>query len=114
MLRKTPLRRKSTYKPVAVREHHDRVASLGCLVCGAPATIHHVSGYADRPGRITRDDWLVVPLCPPHHQIVFDPLHNAPQSVEALGHQGFYQEWGIDLYAEAMRLAEESQRSIAA
>lgn len=112
--RKSPLRRKGRpYKPAAVREHHDRVAAHGCLVCGGEATVHHVTGYADRPGRFTRDDWLVVPLCPPHHQIVFDPLHSAPQSVEALSHQGFFQEWGIDLLAEAMRLAEDTQRKAA-
>lgn len=104
---------KSRYKPVAVQAHHDRVASLGCLVCGAPATIHHVTGYADRPGRFSRDEWLVAPLCPPHHQKCFDPFNRAPQSVEGLGHQGFYQEHGIDLYAEAMKLAEETQRKAA-
>lgn len=104
MKRATPLRAKPKHKSAAVRRHHDRVAALGCLVCGADATLHHVTGYADRPGRIGRDHWLVVPLCPWHHQIQFGPR----QSVEALGHQGFYQEWGIDLFAEAMRLADES------
>jgi hypothetical protein len=109
MLRRTPLRAKGKYKPVAVQRHHDRVAALGCLVCGGEATLHHVSGYADRPGRISRSDWLVVPLCPFHHLI----QHGPKQSVEALGHQGFYQEWMIDLYAEAMRLADETQRKAA-
>lgn len=113
MLRRSHLKAKSKYKPVAVQRHHDRVASLGCLVCGAAATIHHVTGYADRPGRFSRDQWLVVPLCPVHHQKVFDPSARMPVSVEGLGHQGFYQEHGIDLYAEAMRLAEETQRKAA-
>lgn len=109
MLRRSPLRAKPKYKPVAVRQHHDRVAERGCLVCGAPATIHHVTGHADRPGRFSRDQWLVVPLCPPHHQKCHDPFNRAPISVEALGHQGFFQEHGIDLLAEAMRLADETQ-----
>ncbi len=93
------------YKPLVVKRHHDRVASLGCLVCKAPATIHHVTGYADRMGRTTRDHWRVVPLCPRHHQIQWGPR----ESVEALGHQGFYREYGIDLMAEAIRFAEESR-----
>ena len=104
--RRAPLRSKRRYKPVAVQKHHDRVAALGCLVCGGHATLHHVTGYADRPGRFSRDEWKVVPLCAFHHLI----QHGPKQSVEALGHQGFFQEWGIDLLAEAMRLADETLR----
>src|SRR5688572_13415450 len=101
---------KSRYKPVAIQRHHDRVAALGCLVSGRPATLHHVTGYADRPGRFSRDEWLVVPLAPEYHLIQFGPK----TSVEALGHQGFYQHYGIDLLEVAMRLAEESKRGLAA
>lgn len=101
------------YKSVAVQRHHDRVAALGCLVCLMPATLHHVTGYADRPGRFSRDEWLVVPLCPRHHQAVYDNA-SCPVSVERLSHQGFFREHGIDLLAEAMRLAEETQRKDAA
>lgn len=108
MIRRAPLRARPKYKPVALRRHHDRVASLGCLVCGTPATIHHVTGYADKMGRTTRDHWRVVPLCPAHHQIQW-----GPSSVEALGHRGFYEMHGIDLMAEAIRLADETQRKAA-
>jgi hypothetical protein len=94
-------------KPAALKRHHDRVADLGCLVCGGPAEVHHVTGYADRPGRFSRDEWLVTPLCPFHHRI--DQFVSAPTSVQGLGHQGFYQEYGIDLYAEAMRLAAQAR-----
>jgi hypothetical protein len=113
MKRTTPLRAKSRHKPAAVQRHHDRVAELGCLVCGEAATIHHVTGYADRMGRISRDDWLVVPLCPPHHQAVFDSS-SMPISVEMLGHRGFYMEHGIDLYTEAVRLRDETRGRMAA
>jgi len=89
------------------KEHFDRVARHGCLVCGAPATIHHVTGFADRPGRFTRRHDRVVPLCPMHHQAVFDPYASAPISVERLGHRGFFQEHGIDLLAEAERLSSD-------
>lgn len=84
------------------------VASLPCLVCGDRATVHHVTGYADRMGRFTRSNRLCAPLCPPHHQKVYDPSAARPVSVEGLGHRGFYQEWGIDLLAEARKLEAES------
>lgn len=101
---------KSKYKSAALKRHHDRVAAHGCLVCRSPATLHHVTGYADKPGRFSRDEWLVAPLCPMHHQKCHDPYNRMPQSVEAMGHQGFYQEFKIDLLAEALRLADETQR----
>jgi hypothetical protein len=47
-----------------------------------------------------------VPLCPPHHQKVFDPLASDPISVEGLGHQGFFDKYGIDLLTTAMQLAD--------
>lgn len=99
------LRRKSKSKPVAVRRHHDRVASLPCMVSGKqPVTLHHVTGFADRAGRFSRDDWLVVPLAPQFHLI----QHGPKTSVEALGHKGFFMLYGIDLLAEAVRLRDES------
>lgn len=82
-----------------------RVAELPCLVSGRqPVTLHHVTAHADRMGRFTKTDRLVVPLAPEYHLI----QHGPKISVEALGHRGFYQEWGIDLYAEAVRLWEET------
>ena len=89
----------------AEKAHRDKVAKLGCLVCREPATIHHVTGFADRMGRAPRREDRIVPLCPMHHQAVFDPYASAPISVERLGHRGFFQEHGIDLMAEAERLA---------
>lgn len=100
-----PLKAKRKYKAVADRHYHDWIASLGCLVCGADAEVHHVTGFADRPGRIARDHWLVAPLCPAHHRC---GISNG--SVEALGHQGFFEAYGYDLYLEAMQLAETYQR----
>ena len=86
----------------ATRRHFERIAAMPCLVCGGQATVHHVTGYADRMGRIPRRDDRVVPLCPRHHQI----QHGPRESVEALGHRGFYREYGINLLAEAERLAD--------
>lgn len=81
-----------------------RVASLPCLVCGGRSTVHHVTGYADRMGRLSRSHQRVVPLCNVHHQIIWGPR----ESVEALGHRGFYHTYAIDLLAEAEKLWEES------
>ena len=81
--------------------HMNRVAQMPCLACQArPVTLHHVTGHADRPGRFTRSHRLVVPLCPEHHLI----QHGPRTSVEALGHAGFYREYGVNLLAEAERL----------
>lgn len=79
-----------------------------CLVCGGEPEVHHVTGYADKPGRFTRSPWLVAPLCPWHHRLDRDA--SDPTSVQGLSHQGFYQQYGIDLLAEAMSLAEAWQR----
>ena len=50
------------------KRHMSRVAELGCILCrylewgNTEAEIHHVFDTA------ARSDWLVVPLCPPHHR----------------------------------------------
>ena len=77
-----------------------QIAAMPCLVCGANATVHHVTAGI-HGGRVTRRHDRVVPLCPRHHQI----QHGPRDSVEALGHGGFYRKFGIDLMAVAERLA---------
>lgn len=105
MLNRGTLKRGGGKAPNAIeRAHMTRVAALGCLVSGEPATLHHVSGYADRAGRFTRSHKLVVPLAPRFHLI----QHGPRESVEALGHQGFFRVHGIDLFAEATRLWNET------
>lgn len=84
------------------KRHLARVAEMPCLVCGGRSTVHHVTAYADRMGRVSRSHKRVTPLCPRHHQIQWGPH----ESVEALGHRGFYQVHGIDLMAEAERIWE--------
>lgn len=86
------------------RAHMERVAKLPCLVCGDGSTVHHVTGSAHVMGRLPRSHELVVPLCPKHHQVI----HGPRESVEALGHRGFYRMHGIDLLAEAEFLRLES------
>lgn len=100
---------KAGEKPDALEaKHMDRVGKMPCLVCGRPSTLHHVTGYADRRGRITRSHKRVVPLCPKHHQKVFDPKDSDPISVEGLGHQKFYEKHGKDLFAIANQLWKET------
>lgn len=67
------------------------IAALGCLVCGAPATVHHVT--SDGFQRLTKTDRRVAPLCPRHHMIQWGPH----ESVEALGHAGFEAHYGFSL-----------------
>ena len=97
-MKRTPRKRASASE----KRHYSRVAALGCLVCGAQATIHHVT--SDGNQRIARSNKRVVPLCAPHHQI----QHGPQGSVEALGHAGFTNVYGIDLLEEADRLWAES------
>lgn len=87
---------------VAERRHMQNVAETGCAVCGSPAQVHHVT--SDGYKRISRSNWLVVGLCPVHHQI----QHGPRESVEALGHAGFTKAYGIDLLATARELARNS------
>lgn len=92
----------------AERDHWERIADMGCLVCGGAATIHHVTARIEG-GRYARDHKRVVPLCPPHHQKVFDPKASDPISVEGLGHAGFYEKHGYDLWVIADREWENSR-----
>lgn len=80
---------------------HEWVRAKGCLVTQGPATIHHVT--SDGYKRLSRSHWLVVPLRADKHQIIWD----SDNSVEALGHAGFTEKYGIDLLAEAKRLKAE-------
>ena len=100
-------------RTAAEQRHFDRVAALGCLVCGGEATLHHVTGHSDRMGRLPRSHQRIAPLCPLHHQGIGE---KAPMlvSVESLNHRGFYQEHGIDLLAEAERLWAETEERRAA
>lgn len=83
------------------KRYHEWVRAKGCLVTGGPATIHHVT--SDGHKRISRSHWLVVPLRADLHQIIWD----SKNSVEALGHAGFTEKYGVDLLAEARRLHAE-------
>lgn len=104
LARKTPMRVKPRKAPTAAeRRHLGRVAAMGCLVCGRPSTVHHVT--SDGYQRLTRTHSRIVPLCPVHHMIQFGPQ----ESVEALGHAGFTATYGIDLLAKSDELWAQSE-----
>lgn len=97
------IKRKAGAAPTAQEKRHmDRLASLGCLVCGDAATIHHVT--SDGFQRIARLHSRVTPLCPRHHLI----QHGPHDSVEALGHHRFFVRHGVNLLKEADRLWDET------
>ncbi len=89
------------------RQHLAYVASLPCLVCGKqPVTVHHVTASA-HGGRISRSHKRVVPICAEHHLI----QHGPHDSVEALGHAGFYKRHGVDLLGVAIKLWMEGPQA---
>lgn len=98
------IRPKAGAAPTAEEQRHmARVAALPCLVCGVrPVTLHHVT--SDGTKRISRSHKRVTPLCPRHHLI----QHGPRESVEALGHAGFYREHWVHLLVEADRLWAET------
>ena len=75
--------------------HRDYVASIGCLVCHAPATIHHLMHIPvwifTFIGR--RDDRKSIPLCPGHHQKNKDSVHQMGSEAEFFIHH-----FGHELY----------------
>ena len=65
------------------------VADLGCIACRilqhgeTPAAVHHI-----REGRIARNDFLTLPLCPEHHTGSHQSIHmNKAGLLRALGVQ---------------------------
>lgn len=82
----------------AEKRHLDKVASIGCLICGAPAEIHHMRTICGMSQRA--NNWMVIPLCPEHHR------------TGAYGHaiHNGYQEFAKNYQTEADLLAELLRR----
>lgn len=84
--------------PLAAEKRHlAYIASLPCLICGAPSEVHHV--HSDGMKRIARSHKRTIALCPLHHR-------TGPQAVHALGHAGFNLTFDIDQLAIADSLWE--------
>ncbi len=82
------------------------IAAQPCLICGEPATVHHVRTLGS-----PKDDTRALPLCPAHHMIQW-----GPESIEALGKTKFQERHGVDLEADIARLQElsDQRRAVAA
>lgn len=68
----------------AVRRYWNRVAELGCCVCGLPAQIAHAHNGSIRDRmqepkakgkKLPRLDWLVLPICDSHHRSLDADVH---------------------------------------
>ena len=90
---------KRAVQPTAAQKRYlDWIEQQPCVVTGRyGVTKHHVTASRDG-GRFTRSHWIVVPLVPELHLIQEGP----GESVEALGHAGFYALHGVDLEVAAL------------
>ena len=98
-MRRSPMR-KSRKKAATAEErrHLQRVADMGCVVCGAPSQVHHIT--SGEGGRITRTHSRCIPLCLRHHTAAADAVHQ-------LGQAAFNGLHGLDILALADRLWSE-------
>lgn len=90
--------KRAVNETAAQRRYHDWVLKQPCIVSGEyGVTKHHVTAHRDG-GRFTRSHWIMVPLIARLHLV-----QNGPhESVEALGHGGFYTMHGVDLEIAAL------------
>lgn len=85
------------------QRHMGRVAALGCCVCrrlghgDTPAEIHHI-----RESRITRSDFLVLPVCREHHLGTHMSVHMRKRALM----DALHIESEFDLLAETLRLLQ--------
>lgn len=88
------IKRPRVSKTAEEARHLKTVAGLGCLICGAPANVHHLMAAPGK--RCRKDHRLVVPLCQRHHQ--------GDHGVHGLGSEAaFLALWGVDLIEWGVR-----------
>jgi len=90
-----------------VKQYMNEVAEIGCVLCHhlgyghSPAHLHHPRDAAGGAQRAS--DWLVIPLCPEHHQ--------GQSGYHGLGSRGFYTRYKLtewDLMAMTIELHQKS------
>ena len=79
-----PGAKKKTSRKAAEKAHLGLVASLGCVICGRTACVHHI-----RINGEPRDDFKTIPLCYYHHQ--------GPEGIHHLGKHEFRKRFGHEL-----------------
>lgn len=77
----------------AEKDYLGRIQSLGCIICGSPASIHHVRRYGEK-----RKHENATPLCYYHHQ-----------GAEGIHHLG-KREWERRYMSQDELLAETRRR----
>ena len=84
----------------AEKRHYTRVAEYGCIVCQAPAELHHVLRADGKETR--RDPRFVVPVCPDHHR--------GRYGIHGLGSEAAFDDmYGVDLAQQARLFWMESR-----
>ena len=68
--RRTRQRRRASVQLTATQRaaRFDAIAQIGCLVCGAPAEIHHLRGHPWSGGGQKASDAHTIGLCSIHHR----------------------------------------------
>jgi len=66
----------------AEKAYMDKVARLGCMICGKPPHLHHVTGAGMG---LKSSNYDVIPLCPYHHQQggYGEAVHNGTKEFES-------------------------------
>lgn len=64
------------------KRHLDKVAALGCIICGAPAEIHHPRFAVGMSQRSSH--FLAIPLCPRCHRlgVYGEAIHQGQRAFE--------------------------------
>lgn len=66
-LKRTAMKRKGRKKPTAEQQrYHDKIRSLGCIICKRPAALHHIRDGLGMGQTVNHD--RVLPLCYDNHQ----------------------------------------------
>lgn len=81
----------------AEREYMSKIASLGCIICGSPAEVHHVrnnTGMGVRPSHFD-----TIPLCPNHHR--------GAEGIHTIGKKTWQKKYGYEV-----DMIEETRKTI--
>lgn len=90
-----------------IKAYHARVRALGCIVCRnlgygvTPPSLHHPR--VGQGGGQKASDWLVIPLCPQHHQ------DGGPGVALHAGQTTFERMYGTELDLLAQTISEVMQ-----
>ena len=85
-------------KTAAMKRYHDYVAALPCIACGCFGVhVHHV--ISDGFKRITRNHWLVLPMCAWCHT-------DGPDALHEIGTANWNAKFGIQQHVAAEQLME--------